>query len=225
MLNALAEQHSQREIWWLHGARSSRQHSFAKETRALLATCSNVRTRIYFSRPGAHDVEGRAFDATGHLSPAALLELEPPRNAQAYICGPNSFMDSISAALASIGVEPSQIHTEPFGPERASTPGIAPVPPRPPHLPAGAKGDGPTVEFARSSLAVPWSSDFASLLELAEACDVPVRWSCRTGVCQTCETTLIAGDLGYDPDPVEPPPEGSALICCSQPRDDLVLDL
>jgi MOSC domain-containing protein YiiM/ferredoxin len=53
----------------------------------------------------------------------------------------------------------------------------------------------------------------------------PVRWSCRTGVCHTCETTLIAGDLEYDPDPVEPPAEGSALICCSQPRDDLVLDL
>ncbi len=225
MLNALAEQHTQREIWWLHGARSSREHSFAKEARALLATCSNARTRIYFSRPAAHDVEGRDFDAPGHLSPAALLELEPPRNAQAYICGPNSFMDEISAALASIGVEPSQIHTEPFGPERASTPGIAATPARPPHLPAGAKGDGPTVEFARSSLAVPWSSDFASLLELAEACDVPVRWSCRTGVCQTCETTVIAGRLGYNPDPVESPPDGSALICCSQPRDDLVLDL
>jgi ferredoxin len=64
-----------------------------------------------------------------------------------------------------------------------------------------------------------------SLLELAEACDVPVRWSCRTGVCHTCETTLIAGNVAYNPDPVEPPADGSALICCSQPRDDLVLDL
>ena len=60
---------------------------------------------------------------------------------------------------------------------------------------------------------------------LAEACDVPVRWSCRTGVCHTCETTLIAGDVEYSPDPVEPPADGSALICCSQPRDDVVLDL
>ena len=62
-------------------------------------------------------------------------------------------------------------------------------------------------------------------LELAEACDVPVRWSCRTGVCHTCETTLIAGDLKYNPEPVEPPADGSALICCSQPSDDVVLDL
>ena len=81
------------------------------------------------------------------------------------------------------------------------------------------------IEFARSNVAVPWDNDYGSLLELAEACDVPVRWSCRTGVCHTCETTLIVGDIEYDPEPVEPPAEGSALICCSQPRDDLVLDL
>ena len=60
---------------------------------------------------------------------------------------------------------------------------------------------------------------------LAEACDVPVRWSCRTGVCHNCETTLIAGSVDYDPNPVEPPADGSALICCSRPHDDVVLDL
>ena len=96
---------------------------------------------------------------------------------------------------------------------------------RAPHAPAGNAGDGPTIEFARSNLAVAWSGDYGSLLELAEACDVPVRWSCRTGVCHTCDTTLIAGDVDYNPDPVEPPADGSVLICCSQPRDDLVLDL
>src|SRR5262249_43965292 len=80
------------------------------------------------------------------------------------------------------------------------------APPRTP--PAGEPATGPTIEFARSNLAVPWSSDYGSVLELAEACDVPVRWSCRTGVCHTCETTVIAGALEYRPDPVEPPAEG-----------------
>jgi ferredoxin len=134
-------------------------------------------------------------------------------------------MDEISAGLASIGIAASNIRTEPFGPEAGSTPGIASPPARTPHLPDGPPGDGPMIEFARSNLALPWNADFSSLLEFAEACDVPVRWSCRTGVCQTCETTLIAGDLDYNPDPVEPPPDGSALICCSQPRGDIVLDL
>ena len=60
-----------------------------------------------------------------------------------------------------------------------------------------------------------WSDEYASLLELAEACDVPVRWSCRTGVCHTCETAVIAGELDYNPEPVELAADGSALICCS----------
>ena len=81
------------------------------------------------------------------------------------------------------------------------------------------------VSFARSGLNVRWGRSYASLLELAEACDVPVRWSCRTGVCHECEITLVAGALDYDPEPVEPPANGSALICCSQARENVVLDL
>jgi ferredoxin-NADP reductase/MOSC domain-containing protein YiiM/ferredoxin len=225
MLQALAEEHSDREIWWLHGARSSSDHSFAAEAKALLATLPNVRTHICYSRPGPDDREGRDFERVGRVSASLLAELAPPLDAEAYLCGPVPFMDEISAGLAAMGIGASRIHTEPFGPAPGLTPGIAAQPARAPHSPAGEPGDGPTIEFARSDLAVPWSSDYASLLELAEACDVPVRWSCRTGVCHNCESTLIAGKLDYSPDPVEPPAPGSALICCSQPRDDVVLDL
>ena len=225
MLQALAEEHSDREIWWLHGTRNRRQHSFAAEARGLLASLPNTHSHVYYSRPDADDLQGRDFDSAGRLTGSVLAELEPPRDAEAYLCGPTPFMDEISAGLAALGIDASRIHTEPFGPAPGLTPGIAAAPARTPHPPTGQPGTGPTIEFARSNLAIPWSGDYTSLLELAEACDVPVRWSCRTGVCHTCETTLIAGDVGYSPDPVEPPPEGSALICCSQPRDDLVLDL
>jgi ferredoxin-NADP reductase/MOSC domain-containing protein YiiM len=225
MLHALATEHTEREIWWLQGARSSHDHSFAAEARALLASLPNVHTHVCYSRPGSDDLEGRDFQSAGRLTASRLAELSPPRDAEAYLCGPIPFMDEISAGLAAMGIEASRIHTEPFGPAPGLTPGIAATPVRTPHPPAGQPGTGPTIEFARSNLAVPWSGDYTSLLELAEACDVPVRWSCRTGVCHTCETTLIAGDLEYSPDPVEPPAEGSALICCSQPRDDVVLDL
>jgi ferredoxin-NADP reductase/MOSC domain-containing protein YiiM/ferredoxin len=225
MLYALAEQHSDREIWWLHGARSSREHPFATEARTLLASLPNVRSHVYYSRPGPDDLEGRDFDVAGRLAPSVLAELAPARSAEAYLCGPAPFMDEISAGLVAVGLQASHIHTEPFGPAPSLTPGIAQAPTRSPHLPAGRPGEGPTIEFARSSLAVPWSEDYGSLLEFAEACDVPVRWSCRTGVCHTCETTLIAGELAYDPDPVEPPADGSALICCSRPSEGVVLDL
>jgi ferredoxin-NADP reductase/MOSC domain-containing protein YiiM len=225
MLHALAQEHSDREIWWLHAARSRRDHCFATEARRLLASLPNVRTHVYYSRPGPADREGHQFDHAGRLTPSVLAELEPPRDAEAYLCGPTPFMEAISAGLAAIGLDASHIHTEPFGPAPGLTPGIASTPTRTPHPPAGEPGSGPVIEFARSNLAIPWSGDYTSLLELAEACDVPVRWSCRTGVCHTCESTLIAGTVDYDPDPVEPPATGSALICCSQPHDTVVLDL
>jgi len=225
MLHALAKQHSDREIWWLHGARCSRDHAFAAEARALLASLPNARSHVYYSRPDPNDRKGRDFDSAGRLTPSVLAELEPPREAEAYLCGPAPFMEAISAGLAAIGLSAARIHTEPFGPAPGLTPGIASTAARTPHTPPGEPGTGPVIEFARSNLALPWSNDYASLLELADACDVPVRWSCRTGVCHNCETTLIAGTIDYNPDPVEPPADGSALICCSRPQDNVVLDL
>src|SRR3954471_19732625 len=225
MLQTLATEHSDREIWWLHGARSSREHPFAAEARALLAALPNASTHVYYSRPGPNDLAGRDYDAVGRLTASVRAELDPPHDAEAYLCGPTPFMDELGAGLAAMGIDPSRVHTEPFGPAPGLTPGITATPTRTPHPPAGPRGDGPTIRFARSNLAVPWRSGYSSLLELAEACDVPVRWSCRTGVCHTCETSLVAGDLEYSPDPVEPPADGSALICCSQPRDDVALDL
>ncbi|HWK17187.1 MAG TPA: MOSC domain-containing protein [Solirubrobacteraceae bacterium] len=225
MLQTLAEEHSDRQTWWLHGARNGREYSFAAEAQTLLASLANVRVHVCYSRPGPDDREGHDFDSVGRLTGTLLAQLDPPPDAQAYLCGPTSFMEDISAGVAALGIDAARIHTEPFGPAPGVTPGIAAAPTRTPHPPPGHAGNGPTIEFARSNLAIPWSSDYSSVLELAEACDVPVRWSCRTGVCHTCETTLIAGNVGYSPDPVEPPAGGSALICCSQPRDDVVLDL
>ena len=81
------------------------------------------------------------------------------------------------------------------------------------------------VSFTRSGVNVRWSPAFNSLLELAEACDVPVRWSCRTGVCHNCESGLVEGKVVYRPDSVDPPGQGNVLICCARPEGDIVIDL
>ena len=148
-----------------------------------------------------------------------------PRDADFYLCGPTGFMSDLTAALAAWEVAANRIHTENFGSAPPKTPGVAAGPRRPPHLPDGPAGSGPLVSFARSNLSVRWSSALQSVLELAEACDVPVRWSCRTGVCHSCETGLVLGAVSYRPDPVEPPADGNVLICCSQPTGDIVIDL
>ena len=118
-----------------------------------------------------------------------------PTDADFYLCGPAPFMHDIAAALTARGVAPERISSEVFGPVDPITPGIAGGPAPSPHPPAGAPGAGPTIAFSRSNLSVAWDPSFASLLELAEACDVPVRWSCRTGVCHTCETGLVSGEV------------------------------
>ena len=225
MLHALAAAGSGRDIWWLHGARSRAEEPFAAESRSLLEALAHGHRYICYSRPGPDDAEGRDYQTAGRLSAPVLSTLDLPRDADAYICGPAAFMADVSAALTGMGLDRGRTRTEIFGAAPAQTPGIAPAPARPPHPPAGERADGPRVAFARSGLAVRWDRGYASLLELAEACDVPVRWSCRTGVCHTCETGLLSGSVGYTPDPVDDPADGSALICCSQPRGDLVLDL
>ena len=143
MLHALAHERSEREIWWLHGARSSREHSFAAEVRTLLASLPNIRSHVCYSQPAPSDVKGRDFDSPGRLTAALLADLEPPRDADAYLCGPTPFMAEISAGLAAIGLDTARIHTEPFGPAPSQTPGIAATPVRPPHPPPGQPGSGP----------------------------------------------------------------------------------
>jgi ferredoxin-NADP reductase/MOSC domain-containing protein YiiM len=223
MLHALADTRSGRDVWWLHCARNRAEEPFAAESRSLLAQLISGHRHICYSRPRPDDVEGRDYQTAGRLSATVLAALELPRDAEAYLCGPSAFMADASAALAGLGID--RVHTEIFGAAPAQTPGIAAAAARPPHPPSGAPGEGPQVGFARSGLTVRWGAGYASLLELAEACDVPVRWSCRTGVCHTCETNLMSGAVSYTPDPVDDPAEGSALICCSQPTDDTVLDL
>ena len=220
MLHALAAEGSPREVWWLHGARGRSDHIFADESLALLDTLRRARRHIAYSRPDPGDGETR-----GRLTAELLASLDLPSSAHAYICGPAPFMEATSATLAALGLDAAHIHFELFGPAPAQTPGIAAASARSPHQPDGEPGDGPTIEFGRANLAVRWSAGYASLLELAEACDVRVRWSCRTGVCHSCETALVAGAVDYDLDPVEPPATGSALICIARPQGDIVLDL
>jgi ferredoxin-NADP reductase/MOSC domain-containing protein YiiM/ferredoxin len=225
MLHALAESGSPREIWWLHGARNGSEHPFAAESRELLNLLPNSHFHVFYSRPSASDEVGVHYTETGRLSVEAFDVLGLPRDAEAYLCGPADFMSTLSAGLAEYGLDAARLHSETFGAAAALTPGIAATPSGPPHQPAGPAGPGPDVGFARSGLVVPWGPPYDSLLEFAEACDVPTRWSCRTGVCHNCETAILSGSVRYDPEPLEPPAEGNVLICCSTPTDAVVLDL
>lgn len=227
MLHALAAQDPPREVWWVHGARNRAEHAFAAESRSLLARLPRAHELVSYSRPDADDRPGRDYATAGRITADVLAGLGLPPDAQAYLCGPPGFMADATALLVGLGLAPGNVHTELFEAGPGLTPGVVASGPRtPPHPPAGPPGPGPAVAFARSGLTVAWDpAAYASLLELAEACAVPVRWSCRTGVCHNCQSGLLSGEVAYSPEPVEEPGDGELLICCSQPRTELVLDL
>jgi ferredoxin-NADP reductase/MOSC domain-containing protein YiiM len=225
MLHALAAEGSVRPVWWIFGARNSGDHPFAREARDLLAKLPNARSHVQYSRPDATDRLSVDFDAAGHLTVTVLEKLGVPLESDFYLCGPPAFLADFTAGLGRWGVAPDRVHTEVFGSGQSITPGVAPSPRQPPHAPAGAVGEGPRISFARAGITVSWDSRFQSLLELAEACDVPVRWSCRSGVCHTCECGLISGSVKYDPEPLDAPAVGNLMICCSRPQEDTVIDL
>ncbi len=135
-------------------------------------------------------------------------------------------MADMKEALASSGFGTQRIHVELFNGSEPMTPGVVGAAMRAPHLPGDDAETGPLVSFARSGIAAHWkASAYQSILELAEACDVPVRWSCRTGVCHNCESGLVSGAVVYEPEPLEKAAVGNVLVCCSQPIRDVVIDL
>jgi ferredoxin-NADP reductase/MOSC domain-containing protein YiiM/ferredoxin len=226
MLHALAAARSTRHVMWLHTARDGQHHPFAGEVRRLMRALTNGRSYICYTRPDSTDKAGADFNATGHLSRSVFDELGVPRDAEVYLCGPTRFMADMKEALTALAVAPERIHIEIFNGGESMTPGVVGAMTRAPHPPGEEANTGPLVAFARSGISAHWeASRYGSILEMAEACDVPVRWACRTGVCHSCESGLVSGAVVYEPEPLDKPADGNLLVCCSQPTSDLVIDL
>ncbi|MGH7118171.1 MAG: MOSC and FAD-binding oxidoreductase domain-containing protein [Acetobacteraceae bacterium] len=225
MLRGLAAAETTRPVSWIHCARNGREHPFAGDAGRLLSALPGSRRLIAYSRPLPEDRPGTDFDLGGRLDPEKLHRFGIPGDADVYLCGPSSFMHDMAAALALVPVLPAHIRTENFGPRGSLMPGIVGQQRSGAHAPPGPAGTGPRVSFARSGVSANWDDRYASLLELAEACNVSVRWACRTGVCHTCISRLLSGAVRYDPEPLERPSEDDALICCSRPDGEITIDI
>ncbi|ALP66216.1 MOSC and FAD-binding oxidoreductase domain-containing protein [Paraburkholderia caribensis] len=226
MLHALSVAGSRRQVLWIHAARDGEHHPFGAESRRLLNMLEHARGHVCYSAPAASDRMGDDFDDTGRVSQTALEKIGLPVDADVYLCGPASFMHDMKGTLERMGVPGSRLHLERFGGVESFNPGVTGTSVRAPHLPPSEVAEGPLVSFARSGIAAHWNAlAYPSILELAEACDVPVRWSCRSGVCHNCESGLVSGTVAYEPEPLDKPADGNVLICCARPAGDIVVDL
>src|SRR6202140_3210202 len=104
MLHTLAAERSQREVWWIYGARNRVDHPFAEESRSLLRQLSHGREYIVYSRPAAIDQVGADFDAPGHIDTALLGRIGVSQGSAFYLCGPSSFLQNIRDGLRNWGV-------------------------------------------------------------------------------------------------------------------------
>lgn len=220
MLQAIERSAPAREVWWIHSARNAAGYPFLREVEAAAARMSNFHSIKVFSRPAAEEKIGIAYDIRGHLDVTVLTHLKFPAGCVYYLCGPLSYMTAITTALRSLGVPDPQIRSELFLPPKPASPADIT-----PHLPDDNSGVGPLVNFTKSNISFHWNNRYNNILEAAEACDVPVHWSCRVGVCHRCESALLDGQIQYTSPPLDPPGTGRLLICCSVPVTDVELDL
>ena len=115
---------SERDVWWLYGARRPQDDPFAAEAHTLLASLPHAREHVFYS--AATPAERHRTHAARRASHRrqALASLGVPAGANAYVCGPASFMADMRDALTALGIDPAAIHTELFGALPSINPGL-----------------------------------------------------------------------------------------------------
>ncbi len=224
MLNAIVEGGSKRPTWFIHGSRNKREHALGAHVRRIAEANSNVHVHIRYSKPSSEDVMGRDYDEQGHVDIALLKRLLPGNDLDFYLCGPTPFMKSLFNGLLEWGVSESRIHYEFFGPASALTERTKVAKPK--RVAAATECcEELEVTFSKSGIKANWNPSYESILDLAEAKGLSPDYSCRSGICHTCMCKLEEGEVDYLIEPMDVPPQGSALICCSKPKTNVVVDV
>ncbi|MGY1616750.1 MOSC domain-containing protein [Geodermatophilus sp. SYSU D00691] len=223
-LRAQAAVRPERRLIWVHVARSPAEHSLAAEADAALAAMPAAVRQVRYT---AAQAAGHG-DADGRVSLEALADLGVDPTFSAYVCGPERFAAGVRQMLADLRLPAAAVHVESFGTGTSARadPRLDSVLIGRPHPPSPPSAAGWPVTFSRAGVTAACDPErFASLLELAEACDVGVRWSCRSGVCHSCESSLVDGAVEYVTEPLDEPGGDVVLLCCARPASPVTLDL
>lgn len=199
-----------RPVVLILSARTSAAVPFADELRVLERRYPSFRLAITLTGGQADGCHRGRVDRR-------LLEsvVGDPRAAVWMICGPLPMIDEMRELVASLGVEPSQIHFEKFETATAAAAAAA----RETQAGAGR------VTFARSGAVVPIASG-KTVLDLAESAGVSIDTMCRAGVCGTCRTRLASGSVTGDFEALDHADRaaGWILACVAVPSGDCVVE-
>jgi ferredoxin-NADP reductase len=206
-----------RPAWLFQSARTLEERPFDAEIAALInAGQGKIRLLRTLSAPDGAAAIGKDYDAAGRIDIALLQTNLPFGDYDFYLCGPAPFMQSLYDGLRAMNVADDRIHAEAFGPsslKRIPDAG-AEFSPKP------AATTPVHVVFVKSGKEVRWQPGKGTLLELAEARGLSPAFSCRSGSCGACKTTILEGSVTYPTKPSFPVQEGEALICSAVPAED-----
>ena len=202
-----------------YGVRDGEGHAMKGHLSALAAEHPDqLSLKVCYSRPSANDRLGVDYQHHGPITTDLVFRTLEGQDADFFLCGPASMMETMVPELRSRGVPEGQVHYEAFGP--ASVPG----PDGPSEEPPASAETGGSVTFTQEGQRVSWDGSQETILDAAEAAGVTLEAGCRQGHCGTCEVPLIEGRVRYLAEPQHTPEEGACLTCLSAPVDDVVLD-
>jgi ferredoxin-NADP reductase len=224
MLHQLAR-HSDRRVLFLHACDNGAVHAMRDEVLQLVANRPGLAAHFCYRLPSDADRANGCFDSEGFVTRALLQELLCLDDYEFYLCGPPPFMQALYPTLRSLGVEKSRIAYEFFGPATVLEAEAAPVTPAPKPANPATAGDTPSVTFRKSGISAAWDPKAQSLLVFAEEQGLTPEFSCRAGVCGSCKSHLVEGNVTYFEEPLDELAANEVLLCCARPTTAIVLDL
>jgi ferredoxin-NADP reductase len=225
MLHALA-QRSQRRVLFLHACENGEVHALRDEVNGLIGQRPGLSAHTCYRAPSAGDRAANRFDSEGFITRELMQSLLPLDDYDFYLCGPPPFMQAMYQTLRGLGVAKDRIAYEFFGPATVLDTEVKPKPVTPTAGAAPAPAVGAiTVEFRKSGIVAEWDVAAQSLLSFAEDHGLKPEFSCRAGICGTCTSRIVSGEVSYFEDPLEDLAAGELLLCCSRPKTAIVLDL
>lgn len=226
MLDVLARE-SDRPVWFVHACDSADVHALREDVEHLASIRSGIAVHFCYRFAGSGDLRAAGCHSAGFLTRETLQGLLPLDDYDIYMCGPPPFMQALYAILIGLGVRKERIAYEFFGPASllSETGQTAERPAAPPDAATDAEGDGLRIVLQKSGRSLAWDGKSDSILAFLEAQGIEPEFSCRAGVCGTCEQGLLSGEVDYFEEPLDEIMSDRVLLCCTRPKSSIVLDL
>lgn len=214
------------DIFLVYGVQTTEHFIFRDELEYLQRRMPNLHVIATMAR-----AEGTSWmGPQGHVTKELLSQSVPDiQKRRVHLCGPPGMMEAMKKLLATVGVPSDQVKTEAFGPARGAVPppGVTQVVtaeragPAAAGAPPAAPVIGPataTIRFAKANKIAALPPD-KTVLEVAESLGVPIDYACRVGVCGTCKTKLLEGNVTMElEDALTPEDKSQNIILACQAK-------